>query len=255
MQECGQHSQKYILATDLDGTLIGCKKSLQQLNQVITKPRATFILVYITGRTFTSALQLLKSESLLIPDLLISDVGTEIHVAPNFIRNAGWETKIGYSWRINEMRSLLSQIKELQPQSINPKFRLSYTTERIDFDKALMKLNRLKYDFKLAIEIIPSLGHIIDILPEGAGKGPALRFIQEMYSISSCRVFVCGDSGNDYSMFTQGFQGIIVGNACSDFKQEVKSIYSCTHFSKGKYAAGILEGLEVYGFLDILEKV
>ncbi|EIW15690.1 MULTISPECIES: HAD-IIB family hydrolase [Pelosinus] len=248
-RRCVEHSTKYVLATDLDGTLIGCKQSLKNLNQIIEKQRSNILLIYITGRTFSSAWQLVQSETLLIPDILISDVGTEIHLAPNFIRNAGWEIKIGSKWKIAEIRTLLSNIKNLKPQPIHPKFRLSYLTESADFAKVLSEIYKLKRELQIPIEIVPSLGHLIDILPEGAGKGPALQFVQSNFGIAEKQIFVCGDSGNDYSMFIHGFQGIVVGNACSDFKQQLDSIRTCIYFSKAHYAAGILEGLKTYGLI------
>jgi sucrose-6F-phosphate phosphohydrolase len=241
---------EYILATDLDGTLVGCEQSLQKLNLLIGKQRPKILLVYITGRMFSSAWQLVKAEGLLMPDIVISDVGTEIHVAPKFIRNAGWETKMGSTWKIGETRSLLSDVKNLIPQPVHPKFRLSYTTDGRNFNNVLSQLYEVKHQLRIPIEIVPSLGHIIDILPEGAGKGPALRFVQQMYDVATQRVFVCGDSGNDYSMFIHGFQGIVVGNACPDFKQQLKATSGCIHFAKAHYAAGILEGLQTYGLLD-----
>jgi len=249
-RRCIRHPPEYILATDLDGTLVGCKQSLQNLNRIILKQRSKILLLYITGRMFSSAWQLVKSEALLVPDILISDVGTELHVAPNFIRNAGWETKIGSTWKRTEIYSLLQGIKDLNPQPIHPKFRLAYTTESANFKSVLSQLYEMKRDLLLPIEIVPSLGHIIDILPEGAGKGPALRFVQQMYNIDEHQVFVCGDSGNDYSMFIQGFQGIVVGNACADFKHQLRNTSGCIHFAKSHYADGILEGLEIYGLFD-----
>ncbi|MDT8903505.1 HAD-IIB family hydrolase [Anaeroselena agilis] len=245
-----KHPPEYLLATDLDGTLVGCRQSLGTLNRVIKRHRSRILLVYITGRLFSSARRLVESDGLLTPDVLVSDVGTEIHVAPKFIRNAGWETKIGSTWNPAEIRSLFANVNNLIMQPIRPRFRLSYTTDSGNHKAVLAQLCEMKRELKLPVEIISSLGRIIDVLPEGAGKGPALRFVQKMRDVADHQVIVCGDSGNDYSMFVQGFRGIVVGNACPDFRRQLTGTEGGVHFASAHYAAGILEGLQNFGLFD-----
>ncbi len=52
---------------------------------------------------------------------------------------------------------------------------------------------------------------------------------------------MCGDSGNDLSMFARGFRGVVVGNA----QQELKSMtHPDIYHSDRSFAAGVMEGLE-----------
>lgn len=240
---------KYVLATDLDGTLVGCKTSLAQFNERISNCRSAILLIYITGRTFSSSLQLIREEGLLRPDVLITDVGTEIHAGPRFIRNAGWEIKMSSRWNRSQIDAAFVSVESLIAQSVTASFRLAYTTQKRMFAETLSHMNTIKETRQLPIEIVPSLEHIIDVIPKGAGKGQALAFLQKQINMKSEQIIVCGDSGNDYSMFIQGFQGIVVSNACPAFRrmlQEDKNIYRSPY----SHAAGIIDGLGKLGILS-----
>ncbi len=108
---------------------------------------------------------------------------------------------------------------------------------------------------QLPVKIVPSMGHIIDIVPGGAGKGPALRYIQELHSIRKENTVVCGDSGNDLSMFIEGYKGIIVGNAQQELKNALKSRLQEVYLARSHHASGILEGLNKYGLVSASENV
>jgi sucrose-6F-phosphate phosphohydrolase len=241
---------KFVLASDLDGTLVGCKNSLIQLNQRISECRLKMLLIYITGRTLTSARQLIDTEHLLNPDILITDVGTEIHIGPRFISNAGWETKVSMPWNKRQIEPMFAHIDTLIPQGVITRYRLAYTVERPFFAQTLSCVNTVKEAFRLPVDIIPSLTHIIDIVPEGACKGSALSFLQKQIGICPEQIIVCGDSGNDHSMFNQGFRGIVVGNACLDFLNMLANHKGAIYLSPYHYAAGIMDGLMKYGILS-----
>lgn len=241
---------KYALATDLDGTLVGCRSSLAQFNERISNCQSAILLIYITGRTFGSSLQLIREEGLLRPDVLITDVGTEIHTGPRFIRDAGWEMKMSSCWNRSQVDAAFASVAGLIPQSVTAPYRLAYTTQKRMFADTLSHMNTIKETFQLPIEIVPSLEYIIDVVPEGAGKGQALAFLQKQLKMKSEQIIVCGDSGNDYSMFIQGFRGIVVGNACPAFRRMLpddKNIYRSPY----SHASGIIDGLGKLGILSL----
>jgi sucrose-6F-phosphate phosphohydrolase len=203
------------------------------------------LLIYNTGRTLDSVLQLIKTDYLLNPDVLITDVGTEIHMGPSYICNAGWEMKMSTGWHRSEIEAAFASVEGLIRQPVVANYRLAYTTEKSVFAATLSSMNAIKETFQLPIEIVPSLEHIIDIVPEGAGKGPALSFVQKQMELEPEQIIVCGDSGNDLSMFSRGFRGIVVGNACPAFQSllpDGKNTYRSPH----PFAAGIMDGLEKF---------
>lgn len=238
---------KHIIATDLDGTLVGNRLALAKFNHFMIKNKNKFLLIYITGRTFSSTWQLILEENLLFPDVMITDVGTEIYIAPRFSREQIWERKMSSSWDTAKIQTAIKGVDGLRPQEIRPRFRLAYFTQKDTFYDTVLKLRVTAEKAKLSVNIVPSMGHIIDIIPGIAGKGLALCHIQQLYAIKKENTFVCGDSGNDLSMFLIGFKGIVVGNARPELKEALKFKSRDVYFSRSFYASGILEGLIKYG--------
>jgi len=240
---------KFILATDLDGTLVGNRFALANFNHFMIKNMNKFLLVYITGRTFSSTWQLISEENLLFPDIIITDMGTEIFLAPHFNREQIWEQKMSATWDAAKIRKAIKNVNGLLPQDVHPRFRLAFYTKKALFKETVLKVRLAVEKAKLPIEIVSCMEHIIDIVPAGAGKGYALNHIQELFAIKKENTFVCGDSGNDLSMFSKGFKGIVVGNALPELKEALKFKSKEIYFSRSKYASGIMEGLKKYGMV------
>lgn len=241
---------KFILATDLDRTLIGSRKGLADFNRHMIKYLNDFLLVYITGRMYSSARQIIIKENLIHPDVLVTDVGTEIYTTSLFYPDRAWEKKMVSAWDAAKTKKIIEDVEGLQPQGIQTRFRLAYHTEQNAFKKTVSKLCLKVEMAQLPVKIVPSMGHIIDVIPGCAGKGPALRYIQELYSIKRENTVVCGDSGNDLSMFFEGCKGIIVGNAQPELKEALKSGLQEVYLARSHHASGILEGLNKYGMIS-----
>ncbi|MER2009014.1 MAG: HAD family hydrolase, partial [Psychrobacillus sp.] len=64
-----------MLATDLDGTLVGDEKHLKELLTYYEGLEKKVTLVYVTGRHRQSAIELMKEANIPVPSILISDVG------------------------------------------------------------------------------------------------------------------------------------------------------------------------------------
>ncbi|MFZ5632661.1 MAG: HAD-IIB family hydrolase [Bacillota bacterium] len=240
---------KYMLATDLDGTLIGSRKALASFNRQMIKYLNDFLLVYITGRMYASARQIIIKENLIHPDVLVTDVGTEIYTSPGFRPDRAWEKIMASTWDAAETKKIIEDVEGMQPQGIQPMFRLAYHAEKINFKNIVSKLCLKVEMAQLPVKIVPSMGQIIDVIPGTAGKGPALRHIQQLYSIKRESTVACGDSGNDLSMFFEGCKGIIVGNAQPELKDALKSGLQEVYLARSHYASGILEGLKKYGMV------
>lgn len=83
-------NQPFLLATDLDHTLVGDKSAWLNLFTFFEAEKFSPALVYVTGRHLVSALDLIKSEQLPHPDILITDVGTAIYHAPDWREDTEW---------------------------------------------------------------------------------------------------------------------------------------------------------------------
>lgn len=216
--------------------------------------RSAFLLAYVTGRTFSSARQLLSEEDLLLPDVLITDVGTEIRIAPHYEPDRGWAALMSLHWDPGSAAAIVESVGCLVRQEVRPRFRLAYLMEEPGgepgFTGTVLRIGRLIRQAGLPVRIVPSMGRIVDIIPGNAGKGEAVHHVRKLCGIARSNTCVCGDSGNDLSMFSRGYKGIVVGNAGDELTEALRRGTAEAYFSKGRFAAGILEGLRHYGLLQ-----
>ena len=82
-----KNTNKGVLATDLDGTLIpldDCSQNQSDLKCLTEKIRELgFLLVFVTGRHISSVQKAITEFSLPLPDWIICDVGTSIFRTTN----------------------------------------------------------------------------------------------------------------------------------------------------------------------------
>jgi sucrose-6F-phosphate phosphohydrolase len=201
---------KHILATDLDGTLVGDPEGLQQLLEFYEKQVYDVSLIYITGRYYDSALSLIKTENLPIPDILVTDVGTSIYIGESFEKDLEWEKRMKSNWLPDQIEAIASAVPGLTKQPMHLENRCSYYVSEAQPAEELKR--------KLAASGIPhklifSGGKDVDVVPEESGKGQALQYLLDKYEVQDANLLVAGDSGNDLEMLTLGFPAVIVGNA------------------------------------------
>lgn len=201
---------KHILATDLDGTLVGDPEGLQQLLAFYEEQVYDVSLIYITGRYYDSALSLIKDEELPIPDILVTDVGSSIYIGDSFEKDLEWETRIKSNWMPEQIEAIASAIPGLTKQPMFLENRCSYyVTEVEPVEELTNKLAASDISHKL----IFSGGKDVDVVPVESGKGRALQYLLDKYKVQDAKLLVAGDSGNDLEMLTLGFPSVIVGNA------------------------------------------
>lgn len=227
----------HLLATDLDGTFVGDKTGLKNLLTHYGALKEPVSFAYITGRHRASAAKLIYEESLPIPDLLITDVGTVIYTGPDFSEDEEWKKKMTAEWHPDEIIKAAKNIPGLIRQNLPDKKRVSFHSEGALPAKAL--------ETKLLKKQIPhtfifSSNRDVDILPRGGGKGEALKFSIEKYVEKEANILVAGDSGNDLDMLQSGYPSVIVSNARAELT-EVKE-NDMLFRAKYPYAQGILEG-------------
>lgn len=226
----------HLLATDLDGTFVGDKAGLKNLLSHYGTLKEPISLAYITGRHRASAAQLIYEESLPIPDLLITDVGTVIYAGPDFSEDEEWKKKMTVEWYPDEIIKIAKNIPGLTCQNLPHKRRVSFHSKGSLPAKAL--------EAKLLKKHIPhtfifSSNRDVDILPQGGGKGEALKFSIEKYVEDEANILVAGDSGNDLDMLQSGYPAVIVSNARAELA-EIKE-NDMLFRAKYPYAQGILE--------------
>jgi sucrose-6-phosphatase len=245
-----------LLVTDLDHTLVGDDRSLEQLNHLLDHYRQTYgtKLVYATGRSKASYQELAISKSLLTPDALIVSVGTEIYINGSSTLDPEWVEQLSPNWQRERIVAIASRFADLEPQppAEQRPFKVSYYLSASVVAAVVPQLQELLGQEELDAEIIYSGSRDLDILPRGGDKGKAVQFLRERWQIDPLQTVVCGDSGNDISLFKYGKErGVIVGNAQSELRlwYELHPV-NYHYLAVAECAGGILEGLKYFRFVE-----
>jgi sucrose-phosphate synthase len=237
----------YFLVTDIDNTLIHEKNThLADLIQWLTENRSKVGFGVATGRRADSAMEILIKYGLPRPDVVISDVGTEIYYGKELQYDQGWDTHIAFNWEPARIKKLLKKFKFLKPQekSAQRKFKISYDMDpgkdRLAKIHDILDRNKIKYT------LIYSHGKYLDIIPYRASKGKAIRYLSYKWEIPLSHFLVSGDSGNDEEMLRGEQMGVVVGNYSPEL-EDLKGVNKI-YFAKESGPGGIIEGIRRYNF-------
>ena len=249
------NTNPFLFVTDLDNTLVGDDAALSKLNEQLANHRQNYQskIVYATGRSLYLYRLLADDKSLLPPDALITAVGTEMYFDRQFEHyDPEWAQILSQGWNREEIVAIASSFEKLQPQpnsEQNP-FKISYYLAENEAEETIARLKSALSKRNYEIKLIYSAGQDLDLLPKNGDKGLAVQFLRQKWDITPERTIVCGDSGNDISMFKGEEKGLIVGNAKPELRQWYKNNGSDNNYlADSECAGGILEGLKHFGFL------
>jgi mannosylfructose-6-phosphate phosphatase len=231
---------RFLIVTDLDGTLLGDEPALDAFRVWYADRRAQIDLAYSSGRSFESIALSMKEFSLPLPVAVICEVGTEIRCLPSAERLTNWPACP--FWSAEVVRGLLATHPQLtlQPEEFQTRLKVSYffhNASELDIEEIRGPLLQRGIE----AEIVYSSDRDLDILPAGVNKGLAARHLAAALDIPIDRMIVCGDSGNDASMMCCGARGVIVANAQRELKQMTGDHL---YHARGEFAAGVIEGIE-----------
>ncbi len=237
-----------LIVTDLDNTLTGDDQSLAEFLDIV-KNTDNIGLGIATGRTLDSALGLMEDLRLPRPDVLATDCGTGLHYGQNLTPDLTWQRQIGEAWQPEEVRRVLDYLPGVYPQDEEhqSKYKVCYEIDPAVAPKqsALRKLLR---EAGLRVKVVISLGMYMDIIPVRGGSGLCLRHLLFKWGFNPEQVLVAGDSGNDAGMLLGKTLGVVVGNHGSELEYLRKR--PRIYFAAASHAAGILEGIQYYQFLN-----
>jgi sucrose-phosphate synthase len=240
-----------VLISDWDNTLFGDDESLTKLTEVLRGLENHFVIGIASGRNINSIIEMIKKTNFLVPEILIPSVGSEIYIksADRLLYNelTDWKQHLSEGWMRDKIVNSLKDVDNLdmQAESEQMDFKISYhINENTDIEQIKQRLNKQNQ----GIKIIPSKNKDLDILPDRSGKGKAIEFLSKKFRIPFESIAVAGDSGNDEDMLTIGTNAIVVGNHSEELKKlkSKEKIY----FAEAEYAAGVLEGLEHFNFIN-----
>ncbi|EKD76364.1 MAG: HAD-superfamily hydrolase, subfamily IIB [uncultured bacterium] len=268
-----------LLACDLDCTVL--PNGTEPLSLGAVPAFAAFVqrpdvhLVYASGRDIHLVQNVVTEFNIPLPDSLISDVGTTLYHRVNgqFIIDDSWSRVIASDWHGytgNDIAQFINDIPNirLQPPAKQNRFKLSYfTSVSIDHVQLISDVQQRLQAKGIKAAVIFSIDEVVrtgllDILPAGATKRHAVDYLRTQLGLSIDQVVYAGDSGNDLEPLTSGYKSILVNNAAPAVKTEVRqlaknrNVLDKIYFAhggyqnmNGNYVAGILEGLEKFGWL------
>jgi sucrose phosphatase-like protein len=237
-----------LLASDLDGTLVGDPPALAHLNRALSRLRPQLSLAYVTGRSLSSTLTLIAEAGLLEPDVIVSGVGTGIHWAPYWRVDEEWQRRLKGAWSVERIRAVAAFFPDLeaQPPEGQGPFKCSYFLSGPCAAEILSMLKATLRRHRLSTRLVYSSRRDLDIVPLHGGKGNAVRHVAEKLRIPLHSVVCCGDSGNDADMLGMGGGAVVVANAQPELGDQA---IPRGYFARAGHAAGVHEGLIHYGWL------
>lgn len=242
-------AQPFLLAADIDGTLLGDEEGQLALMALAQVHRSSFRLAYVTGRYEWSALRVVEQGFLPRPDFICSNVGTDLLDLNDVSNRLGqkYAALVGPEWDL-EMIYRLGVGEGITRQDFpdgQPRFQAGFfwDGEARSLEAFSARLASLHQS-----HILASYGEYIDVLPNPLGKGKAVEFLQAELGFQPDQVVVAGDSGNDREMLETRFNGIVPANAL----EELKAIAGEPrhYLSPLPAARGVLDGLCHFGFLE-----
>jgi len=265
----------YLLASDMDGTVIPPEKRRQRGREIDTfrrlvRARRDVTLAYVTGRHFALALDGVRSNRLPRPAFFLCDVGTSLYAA----RGKGWEIDETYRKRMrrklggcsgDDIAEALDEMDDISPQEPEKQaeFKRSYyiplQAERkkiVERVKSRLSRRGILANLVYSVDTERRRG-LLDILPADVAKHYAVRFLAGKLGVSRARVVYAGDSGNDMLAFTVGWKTIVVANAPDNVKDVLKSLIRKRpgkfkrriYFAEESYVKGVIEGARRFGVL------
>jgi len=240
-----------LIITDLDNTLTGDQESLEAFVDMIRGNDHVGFGV-ATGRRLDSAMSLIEELGLPRPDLIDTDVGTQLHYGEQLTPDRSWRNAIGYAWQPEKIRATLKKVPglKLQEEAKQSEFKISYELDtRVSPSSTTIK--KILREAGLRAKVVLSLGMFLDVIPVRGGSDMSMRHLLWKWGFAPEHVLVAGDSGNDAGMLLGRTLGVVVGNHSPELNRLRNR--PRVYFAQASHAAGILEGVEYYSFLDNIE--
>jgi sucrose-phosphate synthase len=235
-----------LLLCDIDNTLTGCTVGAENMVHFLSsQPDLAFGVA--TGRSLQEAERLLREWRQPDPRVLITSVGSEIYwrSGARLVADRDFAAWIDHGWAPDEFDALVAAIPtvERQPPVEQRRHKRSYF---VADETAIARIRALVAE--LPVRVIHSHGRLLDILPERAGKGAAMRWVADRLGIAEQHVYAAGDSGNDLDMLAAVRNGIVVANHSAELTPLLgrPTIY----LARRPHAAGVVEGMRAFALKE-----
>jgi sucrose-phosphate synthase len=201
-----------------------------------------------TSRNLDSANEALKTHRI-SPDILICSSGTEFFYGERQHYGNGWRTHISAQWKRDAIVRLLEDITYVRYRNERFQGPFKVSCEMAPGKDRLARIHDLLLRNRCRCTLIYDEDRYLDILPYRASKGKAIRYLAYQWDIPLAHFLVCGSSYSDADMLRGEPKAVVPGQSNSKLQSSLQGLRN-VYFAKAAYAAGILEAIEHYGFLD-----
>lgn len=270
-----------LLCSDLDRTILpngpwpespGARAILRRLAR-----RPELQLAYVSGRDLVLLRAAIAQYDIPLPAYAIGDVGTTIYR----VTDGNWQLlpalqeEIARDWRGKtgfDLAPLLAGVEGLRLQESEKQntCKLSYYTPArfpagaAGREQLLARVRERLAPADIRACLIWSIDEekdcgLLDLLPERAGKLPAIRFLMGHLGFTPTDTVFAGDSGNDLDVLGSELNAVLVANAPEEVRHQARelvrasgreeTLYCATGNFRGlngNYSAGVIEGLAHY---------
>lgn len=231
-----------LLLCDIDNTLTGCRDGAAELCQWLgQRPQVGFGIA--TGRSLQEAQRLLAEWRYPDPAVMVTSVGSEVYwrAGGRLIADRDFAAAIDAGWDADGIRAVAARVAGLvvQPPVEQRRHKLSWFADA----DAAARLRLALTAAGLRVRVIHSHGNLLDVVPHGAGKGAAMRWIADRMALPLERVHAAGDSGNDLDMLEQCPNAILVANHSRELRDlaQRKGIF----VARRPHAGGIVDAMRL----------
>jgi sucrose-6F-phosphate phosphohydrolase len=264
----------YLLATDLDGTVIPLEWNAEREREIaafaeLVAAHQQLSLAYVTGRYLTSAVEGVRRAKLPAPAVFACDVGTSVYrrsPAGEYVADESYAQEMQRAFGDHDGRDILAALTDtehLRPQESEKqtRYKVSFYLETSADDAAVLhemreRLGAIGAANNLIHSVDPVTGTgLVDVLPADVSKASAVGYLQRSLALPDDAVVYAGDSGNDLDALVSGVNAVVVGNAPAAVRAEVERRAAAAgkqarvYLAEQPYAAGVVEGCRHFGML------
>ncbi|AEW05887.1 sucrose-6F-phosphate phosphohydrolase [Sulfobacillus acidophilus DSM 10332] len=202
-------SIKRVLATDIDGTLIGYGGERELAEFLHSTPELGII--YLTGRTKANAEAMLRQYGFPAPVAMATDIGADIYWGPQYRLDDQWAFAQRRDWAPRRVQAVLAGVPGVTFLGRSSHWRLAY---HVDGERVLSQVQtRLVEGGVVARTLWHDAENRLDVIPRGAFKGRALKHILDRLALKAHQCFVAGDADNDIDILEGRYLGVLVANS------------------------------------------
>ena len=224
--------------------------ALRELIGLLRRHRRQVAYGLVSDRPRHDILSMLKKQGMVVPDVLITRGGTQIHYGARLSRDKGWSRHISYSWQGDRVYELLAE---------TPGVRLSGRSHQglyavhayIDDPVVFTGLNELADVFHQA-DISARLTALNEreflVTPQRASKGFAIRYLAAQHDIALMHMLVVGSAEADSDLLGGN---VLSAQLCAEPGKEgvVQGADNSIYCPSACGVAGIRAAMDFYDFL------